>query len=213
MKIYIKDLLSKILFRLYFAFPRKLNKLIVFFILKMEGGPMYSTTIRKIYKEKGIEIGYGTYGGCFSSSIPSNVSFGNYCSVAQNIRIFRANHPKDLFTTHPILYNPVAGYVKNDKLVRPHLKIGHDVWIGEWSIILPSVSFIGNGAIIGAGSVVTKNVVPYTIVAGNPAKIIGLRFNNDVIEKLEKSQWWDLSKNELILRINEFREILNTRRK
>ena len=130
--------------------------------------------MREIYKEEfDIEIGYGSYGGCFNEkNIAGKASFGNYCSVAPSIRVYRANHPKEVFTTHPILYNPKIGYAKEDQLERPMLTVGNDVWIGEWVIILPSVREIGNGSIIGAGSVVTKDVAPYTIVAGNPAKKI-----------------------------------------
>jgi len=76
----------------------------------------------------------------------------------------------------------MGGYVNEDKLIRPEIVIGHDVWIGHSAIILPSVNFIGNGAIIAAGSVVSKNVEPYTIVVGNPAKQIKKRFNDGTIK-------------------------------
>lgn len=184
----VKDIISKVY-----------EKLTLDRIVKKEGGQMYSHTLRDIYKKKhNIIIGYGSYGGCFSNeNVPSGVSFGNYCSISKNIRIFRANHPKNTFTSHPLLYNPVAGYVKTDLLYRPKLDFGHDVWVGEWAVILPSVNSIGNGAIIGAGSIVTKNVEPYSIVAGNPARKIGMRFMPDVIAKLEETKWWEMNKNEL----------------
>ncbi|MCU7548271.1 CatB-related O-acetyltransferase [Chitinophagaceae bacterium LB-8] len=176
---------------------------------------MYSNTIRQIYEEKHkIKIGYGSYGGCFSlKNVPAGVSFGNYCSIAPTIRIFRANHPKNKFTSHPILYNPAAGYVTKDALKRPTLTIGHDVWIGEWAIILPNVSYIGNGAIIGAGSVVTRNVDPYSIVAGNPAKVIGKRFDDSVIKKIEESKWWFSTKEELIKNIQKFQDLVEINEK
>jgi virginiamycin A acetyltransferase len=165
-------MLNKFLYKLYFIVPQKFRGLIQSQIVKREGGQMYSPTLRAIYKRRfNIEIGYGSYGGCFNAKdIPAGVSFGNYCSIAPSIRIFRANHPKDTFTSHPLLYNPVAGYVDKDQLTRPALKVGHDVWIGEWAVILPGVKTIGNGAMIGAGSIVTKDVEPYTVVGGNPAK-------------------------------------------
>jgi virginiamycin A acetyltransferase len=168
--------------------------------IKKEGGLAFSETIRKYYKDNyNIIIGYGTYGGCFNTvNIPEGTSFGNYCSIAQNVKIFRANHPKEYFTLHPLFYNPLMGYVKKDMLHRPKIEIGHDVWIGDWVIILPKVSKIGNGAIIGAGSVVTKDVPAYSIVSGNPAKIIGMRFQNEIINKMENSQWWNWNKDELI---------------
>lgn len=185
------------------------NKLLQF-IVKLEGGYMYSTFVRKVYKNTfGIEVGYGSYGGCFNkNNVMDTVVFGNYCSTAPNFKIFRANHPKGNFTTHPILYNPIVGYVDSDKLERPKLKIGHDVWIGEGVIILPNVHFIGNGVIIGAGSIVTKDVSPYSIVVGNPAKEIGKRFDEETISKLENSKWWELDKEELIENIEIFNDIV-----
>ena len=154
-------------YSLYSMAPAFLKKKVLAWIIKQEGGYMYSQTVRYIYEKKyNVKIGYGTYGGCFSvKNIPAGVVFGNYCSIAPEIKIFRANHPKNHFTTHPILYNPVAGYVTKDQLHR-QLYIGNDVWIGDWAVILPNVKTIGNGAIIGAGSVVTKDVAPYTIVGG-----------------------------------------------
>lgn len=200
---------NSFLFKLYFFSPKLFRNRIKKLILKREGGQMYSKTLRAIYKKLyNIEIGYGSYGGCFSiKNVPPGVKFGNYCSIAPDIRIFRANHPKDTFTSHPLLYNPVAGYVKTDKLDRPKLDIGHDVWIGEWAIILPNVKSIGNGAMVGAGSIVTKDVPPYAIVAGNPAKVIGNRFEDSIRTKLEESQWWMLEKHKLISKINLFENI------
>jgi acetyltransferase-like isoleucine patch superfamily enzyme len=201
---------NSFLYRLYFAVPKRFRKTVVRRILVKEGGHMYSSTIRRIYKDRfDITIGYGTYGGCFdASNIPRGVVFGNYCSIAKTLKIFRANHPKGRFTTHPILYNPKAGFVENDLLHRPPLIIGHDVWIGEGTIILPGVSEIGNGAIIGAGSVVTRNVDPYTIVAGNPAKNIGERFDEEKRKAIETSKWWLLKKHELIRRIPDLDKLV-----
>lgn len=180
--------------------------------IKKEGGAAFSKTLREYtYKKYSIKVGYGTYGGCFNifNHIPGGVEFGNYCSIAQNIRIFRANHPKTYFTLHPLFYNPVMGYVESDQLERPELTIGHDVWIGEWAMILPGVKEVGNGVIIGAGSVVTKDVPPYTIVAGNPAKPIGKRFSDDTIRKLEKTKWWNWDKNNLIENKSVLEKIIN----
>lgn len=198
------------LFKLYFKVPHRFKNRILKRIEKTEGGQMYSPTLRAIFKKQyGIEVGYGSYGGCFNlkNNIPRDVSFGNYCSIAQTIRIFRANHPKNTFTSHPLLYNPVAGYVKKDMLDRPALRIGHDVWIGEGAIILPHVKSIGNGAMIGAGSIVTKDVPPYTVVAGNPAKILGERFSKETIEELEATAWWTMSKEKLIDNIDRLNKI------
>ncbi|GAO31477.1 CatB-related O-acetyltransferase [Geofilum rubicundum] len=183
----------------------KIRYFIEFYIAKFSNGRMFSKELREIYKrDYNINIGYGSYGGCFASqNIPGGVDFGNYCSIAPNIRIFRANHPQNSFTTHPLLYNPVVGYAPRDMVSRPPLTIGHDVWIGELAIVLPSVNQIGNGAIVGAGSVVTKDVPAYAIVAGNPAKLIRMRFSDDIIEKLEATKWWLWDKNTLIKHIDK----------
>lgn len=93
-------------------------------------------------------------------------------------------------------------------LERPPLEIGHDVWIGANAIILPGVSRIGNGAVIGAGSVVTKDVGPYEIVAGNPARAIRMRFDERQIAALESSRRWELDRHELADRIGELDAML-----
>lgn len=175
------------------------RRILLYMLCRFDGGWAFSRKVRKVYAQiYGIQIGYGTYGGCFAvENIPANVIFGNYCSIASQVRIFRANHPIDRFTTHPILYNPIMGYVKKDMLERPSLEIGHDVWIGANVIILPGVSQIGNGTVIGAGSVVTKDVGAYEIVAGNPARVIRKRFSDKQIAVLEESKWWNLDKYEL----------------
>ena len=93
---------------------RYIRLLLLKIIAKIDGGFPFSNNIRQLYSEvHNIEIGYGSYGGCFDlDNIPPNVTIGNYCSFASNVKIFRANHPLNLFTTHPITYNPVMGYVK-----------------------------------------------------------------------------------------------------
>lgn len=205
----MNNILRSRLLKLYSI--KRLRKYILRYFAKKENGYAFSSSIRNIYKRyHNIEIGYGTYGGCFSiSNIPPGVSFGNYCSIAGEVKIFRANHPMKSFTMHPLFYNPVFKYVEKDQLERPSLKIGHDVWIGSSTIICPGVRIIGNGAVIGAGSVVTKDVPAYAILVGNPAKVIKYRFNLSTIEKLEKSKWWKLSRNELISSAENLKQLVN----
>lgn len=174
-------------------------------IATISGGVAYSKFIREIYKEfHGLSIGYGTYGGCWNNSVLwwRNIKIGNYCSFAQGVTIIPGNHCIDWFTTHPclaehnygaILYN---GYPNKDKPKQPTI-VMNDVWFGTNVTIMPGCKIIGNGAIIGGGSVVTKDVPPYAIVAGNPAKILRYRFDEETIKKLEDSQWWNLELDEL----------------
>ena len=131
--------------------------------------------------------------GCFTDSIPNGTVIGNYCSFAPGIKIFNGNHGIEWASTHPFLYNVLLGMVQKETINRHALEVGHDVWIGANAIILPSVKKIGNGVIIGAGSVVTKEVKPYSIVAGNPAKLIRYRFDAKDINILETKRVYDMS--------------------
>jgi virginiamycin A acetyltransferase len=176
----------------------------------LEGGYFYETTSRNIYEKfHDIHIGYGTAGMIDLDNIATGTVFGNYCSISDHTRTYNANHPSKYFTTHALLFNPRFGCTSEDILPRTRLIIGHDVWTGYRSIILPSVNSIGNGAIIAAGAVVTKNVPKYAIVGGNPAKLLGYRFTPDVIETLEQSKWWLLSKEDLITNKERFEKIVN----
>ena len=198
-------MISQLLFRLYAIKSSLIRKIIRIFVLRLEGGEFYSRTIRKIYKiYHDIEIGLYSYRGCFRlENIPSGTKIGRYGSFA-NFIIFPRNHPHNHLSTHPFFYNPALGFIKKEIVPPNKLHIGHDVWIGENAFIMPSVSEIGNGAVIGAGTVVTKNVPPYAIVVGNPGKIIKYRFSQDVIEKIEEMQWWEKNIDELLPELSKF---------
>lgn len=157
-----------------------------------------SEWLRKHFKEKyNITVGLYSY-GCFDPSrIPENTTIGRYCSFAPGVRIFNANHGIDFISLHPYLYNKNLGCVSQETIIRTKCTVSDDVWIGAASIILPRVTNIGRGAVIAAGSVVTTNVPPYAIVAGNPAKVIRFRFSEEIIEGIERSKWWEMSKDDL----------------
>lgn len=180
-------------------------------IVRIDGGYFWSKTLRAVYLNcHNIEIGYGTYGGAFDlKKIPLGTKFGRYCLIAKNVYVLNANHPKFYFSLHPLFHNPELGYVKHTQIERNKLTVGNDVWVGVNSIILPSVNYIGDGAIIGAGSIVTSDVEPYTIVAGNPATVKSKRFSPETIKKLQDSKWWELGKDELIKRKGEFERYVN----
>lgn len=165
------------------------------------GGFAYSTAIRKFYKEHhGLEIGYGTFGGCWLNPnlFWKRIKIGNYCSFADELSIYTGNHPMDLYTTHPIAYHVLFGAPNRDHEIITHeLNIGHGVWVGQRVLILPGCHSIGNGAIIGGGSVVTHDVPPYAIVAGNPARVLRYRFDEETIKKLEATEWWEMDKDAL----------------
>ena len=168
------------------------------------GGYAYNDFIRAFYEEEhGLELGYGTYGGCWNNNSLwwSNIKIGNYCSFAGNFYATTGNHRYKLFTTHPCLANPSYGSILYDGYPddgeKHGLEIGNDVWIGQNVTILPGCKKIGNGAMVGAGSVVTHDVPPYAIVAGNPAKILRYRFDEETIKELEATKWWNLRLDEL----------------
>jgi len=180
----------------YYLYRYKiLRKFIRNIVLKRDGGMTESRLIRRIYKDyHSVDIGMYSYGGCFDlKQIHSRLKIGKFCSFASNVYFFNANHPKEFVSTHPFFYNTVYKWTKNEMIDRVNQEVGNDVWIGQNAIILPSARKIGDGAIVGANSVVTRDVPDYAIVVGSPAKIIGYRFNDDDIQRLRKIKWWDWS--------------------
>ncbi len=160
-----------------------------------EGGTMHSYSLRVILSRYyQVEVGQYTYGPCLKPGfLPPGTVIGNYCSFAEGINFFRRNHPKDRLSTHPFFYNHSLGFVRSDTIhaiADNPLRIGHDVWIGFNAMILPNCRAIGNGAIVGAGAVVTKDVPAFGIVVGNPGKLIGYRFTPEMAATIVKSTWW-----------------------
>ena len=173
-----------------------LRRLFHVYIDKFEGGQFYSYTLRKIFKEVyDIDAGIGTY-GCFTTNFRPHVTIGSYCSIAPGVQRLVGNHPMTDVSTHPLFhlerFNGLATRYESH-----HLTIGNDVWIGVNAVITGNCEHIGNGAVVGAGAIVTHNVAPYTIVAGNPARVIRYRFDKGIQEKLEDTNWFDLSPDEL----------------
>ncbi len=168
---------------------------------------------------KGCKIGRYTYGyEGLLKQYPLAEVIGRYCSINSTARIWN-NHPLDYVTTHPFLdypqFYPQEKYEERKRLILKYGKyhenvdfensqlrkngavtIGNDVWIGASTIILPGVK-IGDGAILAAGSVVTKDVYAYAIVGGVPAKLIKYRFDKDIIDRFMKIKWWDWSIEEI----------------
>lgn len=186
-------------YKLYRIKSEFLHKIIRRIINYLEGGELHSKTLRKIFADyHNIEVGMYSYGGCFSlDNVPSGTRIGRYCSFARNMSILNGNHPLKFKSLHPFFYNPALGYVEKLLITRTKTIIENDVWVGQNVIILPSVSKIENGAVIGAGSVVTENVPPFAVVVGNPAKIIKYRFSQETIKKITQSAWWEKDIDEL----------------
>lgn len=137
-----------------------------------------------------------------------HTELGKYCSISWNVTIGATQHPFDRISTHAFSYIKRFGFVEEDKRFVSKTIVGNDVWFGANSIVMPNLK-IGNGAIIGAGSIVTKNVPDYAIVAGVPAKIIRYRFSEKTIEKLLVLKWWHLSPETIKQNISIWKEILD----
>ncbi len=154
----------------------------------------------------GIFAGFGLCTQGFQSlsysPLPPKLTVGRYCSIAPGVDAHLATHPLDHISTAGFTHDPeqvlvraVLGesgapdHVPADCAARHHPVIEHDVWIGARAMILPGVT-ISTGAVVAAGSVVTKNVGTYEIVGGNPAGLIRRRFDADLAAALLASEWW-----------------------
>lgn len=162
-------------------------------------------------------LGYGSYMR-INNSIYGEV--GRYCSIGNNVRVVKGNHPTSSFvSTHPAFFSKKlqAGFtyvdstlfpefIYSDEVKKTIVCIGHDVWIGDNALIMQGIS-IGNGAIIAAGAVVTKDVPPYAIVAGVPARVIRYRFNEEQRKKLDQICWWNRPESWIKQNAQRFRNI------
>jgi acetyltransferase-like isoleucine patch superfamily enzyme len=146
-----------------------------------------------------ITVGEGTYGAVHlikhSWNLETRVYIGKYCSIADNIHIFLGgNHNMNAVTTFPFSTDSSHDNLFGTKGAQPisngDIEIGNDVWIGSHVSIMSGVK-IGSGSVIAAFSHVVKNVLPYEVVGGNPAKHIKFRFSNEVISQLLAIEWWN----------------------
>lgn len=139
------------------------------------------------------KVGRLTYVSARSTVIHTEI--GSFCSIASGVAIGGGAHDLNAVSTSPVFNKGrnVLGVNFGNIEFSPYktTTIGNDVWVGNRAMILQGVT-IGDGAVVGAGSVVTKDVEPYTIVAGNPAKVIRKRFDDETVEKLLEIKWWNL---------------------
>ena len=135
------------------------------------------------------DVSIGKYSYVNPHSTLENCTVGNYCSISAGVNICPGEHDLYAISTHPL-------FARDEIPKRAPVVIGHDVLISLNAVILKGVH-IGNGAVIGAGAVVTKDVEPYEIVGGVPAKHIGWRFDPETRERIEQSRWWEKEPNEI----------------
>lgn len=157
------------------------------------------------------ELGDYSYVCRFSGIIYSWI--GKFSNIADFVRINPGSHPVERPSLHHFTYRgnwyeftdePEEGFF--DRRRSQKVIIGHDTWLGHGAVIMPGVE-IGNGAVVGSQSVVTRNVAPYTIVAGAPARFLRKRFPDEVAIALEKTCWWDWSHEILKQRLEAFRDL------
>ena len=135
------------------------------------------------------DVSIGKYSYVNPHSTLENCTVGNYCSISAGVNICPGEHDLYAISTHPL-------FARDEIPKRAPVVIGHDVLISLNAVILKGVH-IGNGAVIGAGAVVTKDIEPYEIVGGVPAKHIGWRFDPETRERIEQSRWWEKEPNEI----------------
>jgi len=180
-----------------------------------------NTQLKEVSFEDYNEIGVwnfieNTHFGSFSYTgqfcFVQNAEIGKFANIAANVRIGPTAHPYDRPSLHHFTYRPAMyGFSETDDSVffeeRCSRKavIGHDTWIGHGAIIMPEVT-IGNGAIVGAGAVVTKDVPPYSIVTGIPATVVKYRFPEEIQEALEAIKWWHWSPETIKERLADFQQ-------
>ena len=159
-----------------------------------------------------VESSFGDYSYVVSDSQIIYTTVGKFANIASHTRINPGNHPHWRASLHHFMYRAASYDLGEDEAEffdwrrDHHCTIGHDTWIGHGAVVMAGVS-IGDGAIIGSGAIVTKDVPPYTIVVGNPGRVLRRRVSEATEEKLRRIAWWDWSHDLLRERMADFRSL------
>ena len=142
----------------------------------------------------------GKYSYIGNNSFVSDTNIGNFTSISTDCYIGGTSHPTDWVSTSPVFHKweniMKKNFARNEFEIFKRTTIGNDVWIGNRVMIKAGVK-IGDGAVVGMGSIVTKDIGPYEIWAGNPARLIRKRFDDETIDALEKMKWWEWDDNKI----------------
>jgi acetyltransferase-like isoleucine patch superfamily enzyme len=159
---------------------------------------------QKTYENENISVGEFTYGlpQIAAWGEGAKLKIGKFCSIADEVCfVLGGEHRHDWITTYPFsALTEKFSYIKGHPKSKGDIIIGNDVWIAKGAKIMSGVN-IGDGAVVGAYSLIVKDVPPYAIVGGNPAKLIRFRFSEEVINKLLMTKWWDWDEDLLELAI------------
>lgn len=169
-----------------------------------------STSLKTLTPYSQISVGINTYGdlNINSSNYNSKLIIGNYCSIASEVTfLLNSEHPINNISTYPFKVKIIGSDCES--LSKGDIIVDDDVWIGHRAIIMSGVH-IGQGAVIGAGAVVTRDIPPYAVVAGVPAKIMKMRFNEDVVSCLLDVDFSKLSENLIKTHICDLYTILDS---
>ena len=158
-----------------------------------------------------VNVKLNKYSYCGGECQIVNAEIGAFCSISDHVFIGAAEHPIEWVSTSPVFQNvrhsgPKKRFAKFDIPEVKRTIIGNDVWIGHGVTIKQGV-IVGDGAVIGSNALVTKDVPPFAVVGGVPSRIIKYRFPSETIERLEKSQWWNLPDNKIYRLANKVKDV------